>query len=92
MRPDSWRVHSTLEIGKPFCQFYDFHPDVGLVVAGGGYGLPYNQIEISTDGGKTKRRLPDLPYGAAHWGGSLCGACLAVVDTNTVFVAGGEGE
>ena len=84
---DSWRVHSTLQIGNPHCQFSDYHPDVGLIVAGGLFNEPSNQVEISTDNGQTTGRLPDLPYGDA-----LCGACLAIVDTNTVFVAGGLGE
>ena len=68
-------------------QFYDFHPDVGLIIAGGLFPAS-KKVEISTDYGQTKTSLPDLPYGSDD----LSSACLVIVNTTTIFVAGGSGE
>ena len=70
-------------------QFYDFHPDVGLIVAGGS-SPNSKKVELSTDYGYTKRSLPDLPYGLSS--SYLTRACLVIINTTTVFVAGGYSE
>ena len=71
-----------------FWQFYDFHPDVGLIVAGGRDHA--RKVDISTDNGKTKTSLPDLPYGTSTNNAGLHRGCLVIINTTTVFVAGGE--
>ena len=65
---------------------YDFHPDVGLIVAGGSAPIESaKKVELSTDYGYTKTSLPDLPYGDEM----VMAGCLVIINTTTVFVAGG---
>ena len=68
-------------------QFYDFHPDVGLIVAGA-HNPSSKKVELSTNYGQSKTSLPDIPYGS----GWNHGACLVIVDSTTVFVAGGRSK
>ena len=73
-------------------QAWDYHPQVGLIVAGG-YNPYSTSMNISRDYGKTVEELANIPYAntgcntAAIWGG-----CLVIVNTTTVFFAGGYGE
>ena len=66
-------------------QFGDYHPDVGLIVAGG-INPASKSVYISDDLGKTDSRLTDLPYGS---GSSVYGGCLLIINKTTIFVAGG---
>ena len=64
---------------------HDFHPDVGLVVAGGvSGGTTLNKAVISTDHGKTFRNLARLTR-------PLKVACLVIINGTTFFIAGGQG-
>ena len=69
-------------------QFWDYHPDVGLIVAGG-INPASKSVYISDDLGQTDSRLTDLPYGS---GSSVYGGCLLVINKTTIFVAGGYCE
>ena len=71
-----------------FLQFWDFHPDVGLIVAGGNSPAS-KEVYISKDYGKTNSLLTNLPYGSYNY---VSGGCLVIVNSTTVFVAGGYGE
>ena len=71
-------------------QFWDYHPDVGYIVAGGytassGYS---KAVYISEDYGQTRSFLTNLPYGNSKWQHG----CLVIVNTTTIFVAGGTGK
>ena len=44
-------------------------------------------VERSTNNGSSFQTLPDIPYGSTY---GLFGACLVVIDANTVFLAGGR--
>ena len=65
---------------------WDFHPDVGLIVAGG-QQPQNNKVELSTDYGQTKESLGNLPYGC-DW---LSSGCMIILNKTTVFLAGGQG-
>ena len=60
-------------------------------MAGGVYPLS-KEVEISQDYGHTFSALPEMPYGPSGIGMDVgvYGACLTIVDTNTVFIAGGR--
>ena len=47
---------------------------------------------MSRDYGRTFTALPEMPYGPSGIGqdAGVFGACLAIVDSNTIFVAGGR--
>ena len=66
-------------------QAWDFNPDVGLVVAGGG-NPSSKSVHISTDFGRSYSFLTNLPYGSSY----VYGACLLIVNSTTLFVAGGR--
>ena len=70
---------------------WDYDPDVGLILAGG-VRPPSKAVELSQDYGRTFTALPDMPYGPSGIGqdAGVYGACLAIVDSNTVFLAGGR--
>ena len=44
-------------------------------------------VERSIDRGQTFTSLPDLPYGHSQGHAMLC---VAIIDDNTVFMAGGQ--
>ena len=60
-------------------------------MAGGVFPLS-KEVERSQDYGKTFSALPEMPYGPSGIGtdAGVYGACLTIVDTNTVFIAGGR--
>lgn len=64
---------------------WDFHPDVGLIVAGGRHP-PSKKVEMSTDYGQTKTSLGDLPEGCNF----VSHACMIIVNKTTVWVGGGN--
>ena len=70
---------------------WDFEPSVRLVLAGGVYPLS-KAVEVSRDHGRTFTALPEMPYGPSGIGqdAGVFGACLAIVDSKTIFVAGGR--
>ena len=70
-------------------QAWDFHQDVGLIVAGGDGDSKSKKVELSTDYGQTKTSLPDIPYAINNW---MTSACLVIVNETTVFMAGGHSE
>ena len=45
-------------------------------------------VERSTDYGQTFQNLSDVPYGGQY---GMNGACVVIVDEETVFMAGGRG-
>ena len=58
-------------------------------------------VERSTDNGSSFQTLPDIPYGCSaiisgqcdtsgSGSGGLFGACLVIIDSNTIFIAGGR--
>ena len=64
---------------------YDFHPGVGLVIAGGNNGTIMDRVELSPIGdqlGVAFEELAPLPK-------QLTASCLVILDKGTVFVAGG---
>ena len=64
---------------------HDFHPEVGLVIAGGNNGTVMDRVEISPVGnelGAAFEELAPLPK-------QLTASCLAILSESTVFVAGG---
>ena len=66
---------------------FDFNPQVGLILAGGFYG-DFNVIdnmEISFDYASSFQDFGRLPKGIA-------GACLRIVDQDTIFVTGGNSD
>ena len=64
---------------------FDFTPGAGLIAAG--TVKPFSKdVERSTDRGQSFYRLPDLPYGHDQGHSALC---VAIIDDNTVFIAGG---
>ena len=64
---------------------FDFTPGAGLIAAG--TAKPYSKdVERSRDRGQSFHRLPDLPYGHGQGHSALC---VAIIDDNTVFIAGG---
>lgn len=65
-------------------QCWDYRPDVGLIIAG---GLNTRNVDWSTDYGQTKTSI-EIP-GDYRPGGDLSYACAAIVNTTTVFLAGG---
>ena len=71
---------------KPYFSFWrawDYDPQVGLVMAGS--QSPKSRIvEMSQNGGNNFTSLPIIPYGRNQYG-----ACLVIVDDETVFYAGG---
>lgn len=67
-------------------QLWDYHPDVGLIVASGYYPRT-KKVELSTDL-QTKTSLPDIPYGCNF----LADACFVIVNKTTVFLGGGKGD
>ena len=79
----SW-THSLSRKG----QAWDFRQDVGLIVAGGRWP-DSKKVERSVDFGQSKTSLPDLPHGYPR-DTYLEDACLSIVNSTTVFVAGGE--
>ena len=80
-------VVNILNFLSSFLQFWDFHPDVGLIVAGGNNPAS-KEVYISKDYGKTNYLLTNLPYGSSY----VSGGCLVIVNSTTVFVAGGYGK
>ena len=65
---------------------FDFHPEVGLVIAGGYNGTEMDIVEISRPGQELARkfeRLPNLPK-------QLEESCLVIINSTTIFVAGGN--
>ena len=62
---------------------WDFNSQVGLVLAGSS-APGSNTVEISENGGLTFRQLADIPYA-----NKLSGACVVIIDYETVFIAGG---
>ena len=81
------RVHFLLRTYRA----WDHDPDVGLILAGSVYPLS-KAVEMSRDYGRTFTALPEMPYGPSGIGqdAGVFGACLAIVDSNTIFVAGGR--
>ena len=76
---------------------WDFTPEVGLIMGSSwdcrapcSQGLTkYSKIvERSTDYGQTFQNLSDVPYGGQY---GMNGACVVIVDEETVFMAGGRG-
>ena len=68
-----------------FNRGWDFTPGAGLIVAGS--SKPHSKdVERSTDRGQTFTSLPNLPYGQ-NQGHAM--VCVAIIDDNTVFIAGG---
>ena len=64
---------------------WDFTPGAGLIVAGS--RKPHSKdVEKSVDRGQTFTSLPNLPYGENQGHAMLC---VAIIDDNTVFIAGG---
>ena len=66
---------------------WDFHPDVGLIMAGGAFPLT-KAVVRSTDYGHTFTSLPEMPYGVSGQG--VFGSCLVIIDSTTIFLAGGR--
>ena len=74
---------------------WDFHPQAGLIFAGGywGHGGYYEEVERSVDYGVSFQELAPLPSFTTESGRVYHGrrdACLTIVDENTVFVVGGQ--
>ena len=67
-------------------QFWDYNPEVGLIVAGGGDPKSVN-LNISRDNGLTVETLTQIPYGCGKY---ISAGCLVIVNETTVFVAGGQ--
>ena len=68
-----------------FNRNWDFTPGAGLIVAGS--SQPHSKdVERSQDRGQTFTSLPNLPYGEGQGHAMLC---VAIIDDNTVFIAGG---
>ena len=64
---------------------WDFHPDVGLVLAGGVEGgsmIQIDGVEISEDYGITFRELAPLPK-------TIYVGCAVIVNESTVYHIGG---
>ena len=80
-----WHYYGeTLYSGK--ARAYDFHPEVGLVIAGGYNGTEMDVVEMSQPGqdlGRRFERLPNLPM-------QLTYSCLVIINMTTIFVAGGQ--
>ena len=81
------KITNVLHFGSSrYARAHNYHPDVGLVVAGG-RDIGWNALKmavISNDGGRTFTNLPDLPR-------PLSSACLVIIkDKRQVFVAGGH--
>ena len=68
--------------------FWDYNPDVGLIVAGGSS----LNVNISRDNGLTVETLTKHPYGWTSSYKYLDGACLVIINETTLFVAGGKSE
>ena len=62
---------------------WDFHPEVGLFMAGAN-SITSDKVEISENGGLTFRKLPDVPYT-----NKVYGACAVIIDEERIFIAGG---
>jgi len=86
---DSWTLNSTSKFGGEN-QVWDFHPDVGLIVAGeytyGQQSLQSKKVDLSTDYGQTKTTIAEYPRSAAKFWSN---GCMVIVNTTTVFFAGG---
>ena len=69
-------------------QFWDYNPQVGLIMAG---GLNPQSISVtrSQDFGLSVETLTDIPYAC---GSTIHRGCLVIMNTTTVFVAGGLSE
>ena len=63
---------------------WDFHPEVGLIVAEGSSPRS-KKVYLSTDFGQSHTALTDIPYGSSY----VYGGCVVIVDTTTAFLAGG---
>ena len=64
---------------------YDFHPNVGLMVAGGNQiSTTRDKVERSMDFGGTFQEFGTYP------GGRRIMYCLVIIDENTIFGAGGH--
>ena len=61
---------------------WDYHPKVGLVIAGGKEGSYLDKVERSSDNGVTFQELPKLPN-------IIISLCLVIVDNERIFIAGG---
>ena len=72
-------------------QVWDFNSNVGLIVAGENtYGQLYSKkVDLSTDYGQTKTTLSEYPVSATTF---WAGGCLVIVNTTTVFFAGGRSK
>jgi len=82
---DSWTSQGDLMVGEGFNRGWDFTPGAGLIVAGS--SKPHSKdVERSEDRGQTFTSLPNLPYGQ-NQGHAM--VCVAIIDDNTVFIAGG---
>ena len=69
-------------------QFWDYNPQVGLIQAGG--QNPYSiSMTRSQDFGLSVETLTDIPYVCGSY---IHSGCLVIVNTTTVFVAGGYSE
>ena len=84
-------------------QFYDFRPDVGLIMAGGTVIRDEREeisrnVTLSNDYGQTKETLTVLPSTliAAEdnelYNIGLRSACLVIVNASHIFIAGGTSE
>ena len=62
---------------------WDYHPKVGLVIAGGKEGSYLDKVERSSDNGVTFQELPKLPN-------IIIALCLVIVDNERIFTAGGH--
>ena len=66
---------------------WDYHPQGGLVIAGG-ISRWSIKAEISKNYGETFTSLPNIPYMEfRNWG--LAGACFVIIDADTAMLIGG---
>ena len=70
-------------------QFWDYNPQVGLIMAGG-YNPQKMNLNISRDNGLTVETLTQIPYGWCSSYKYIWAGCLVIVNETTVFVAGGD--
>ena len=86
-------------IALPFClcrynQFWDYRPQVGLVVAGG-HSPDSPKLNISRDLGKSADTMANIPYQyscSSRGRNYIDRACLIIINETTIFTAGGYGE
>ena len=71
---------------RRYFRAWDYHPESGLIMAGG-TGRWSRTVEQSKNDGHTFRRLADIRYGN-YWG--VMGACLVNIDENTAVLIGGR--